>query len=469
MPTLPQYNSKGRLTTQQPGVTRSGAGSGTRAIGKIFSTVADIAIRWKKAEEEMQNASLLARQTELSAQIHLDAEDDNDIQNGAKLKREELLKGTDALLGEVQNPLQRERLAIQMQHNAAINSIKLDNTYRKKKIREFQNVDVPKVVNGIMLQKAASPDHNSAIWKRADADLKGNVMGWQKEGLIDSTFAAELIAEERQMVVINEIVSDADTTLKNLKDKKWHPELTIQERQALIKKAEQQIVINEKVFEAQKEEVLAQQEAQWYAADGLGIQQYLGNQVSATDVQRLVETGRISPQVGKAIASNSWSKKAPRAKTDIKKYNSLLEKYYEVDDSDHEAVKEWRTDVMAAQSSGILKREDANEAKPTLKAKKSLIGQTLKDFGGLAKDVFKGDIAAVENRMAKSFFRNLTGLNITPENTEKAKETAIAEEQKRNNPNRGRYKLGDIIHTVAGARKVVGFDIDGEPMVVEAK
>jgi len=476
MPRFPTYSSKGQLTTQQPKATKTGAGQVEKAAAGAFGTVLDIATKWKRGQEEMQSAALLARQTELAAKIRIETDEDTDVA-GSQSKLSELKKGTEQLLSEVKNPIQRQKLAIQMNHKAAIEALNIERTYRGKQISQFQEVAVPTIINGFLMEKSRNLNHDSAEWKDVDKRVKINVDSWVANGLVTPEMKSKILSGERVMVAVNEILYDAEGALKNLKNEKYFPELTMQERNNLIGQAEKQIIQNKKVADAKIEMEEAKAEARWYSADGMAIQQYFNGGLTAEEIELATVGGKLSPQTGKAIASISWSKKAPRAKTNVKKYNSLLENYYKVDDTEYEKVKDWRSDVLAAQASGELNREDANEligisivplaAKPTLKAEKNIISQALDEFRDFTTLVLEDPVRAVaEHRMAQSFFRSLTGISFTPENTQKAKDNAIAEEQKKHNPNRARYEEGKVYTSPKGtAFKVTGYDKDGEPII----
>ena len=60
MPQLPTYSSKGKLTTAQPEVTRTGAGQTEEAIGKAADAAFDFGIKWRNTQSAIQTTQAQA-------------------------------------------------------------------------------------------------------------------------------------------------------------------------------------------------------------------------------------------------------------------------------------------------------------------------------------------------------------------------------------------------------------------------
>jgi len=96
-----------------------------------------------------------------------------------------------------------------------------------------------------------------------------------------------------------------------------------------------------------------------------------------------------------------------------------------------------------------------------------LIGATMDMFKNWA-DVTASPLIATFN-MTKELIKGIKDETITRDNIEEKSQDILEDTKKMTNPNRAQFKIDDIVNTPAGPRKIVGFDVDGEPLVRRVK
>ena len=133
MPRLPQYNSKGTLTTQQPEVTRTGAGQVADAYGKVADQVQAIAVKLQDAKNVAeQNKALGDFETE-KTKIESEASADMNV-NNAKLYADRLVKARENALQGIGTEKARTDAGLKMGHSGDLSLIRINADFYKKTI-----------------------------------------------------------------------------------------------------------------------------------------------------------------------------------------------------------------------------------------------------------------------------------------------------------------------------------------------
>lgn len=135
MPEFPRYQSKGTLTTQQPSVQAPSDTSGQilEKVGQVGNAVQDIAVKWSNVIDTVQKTTSQANFKTGMLDIQQRAATDPDYNNSNQYYKEiENLK-TESLKGFSSKSAENE-MALNLNYEAKVGKIQIQNLYRKKMI-----------------------------------------------------------------------------------------------------------------------------------------------------------------------------------------------------------------------------------------------------------------------------------------------------------------------------------------------
>jgi len=138
MPRLPTYSSRGRLTTEQPEVTRTGAGDVAAAVTQAANTAFSVGVQLNAIRNQTQTSRAMADFEYGIKQIALEAQQDTNPDN-LHLHIDKIKGLKEDALKRVKDPVTRERVTFEMMHNGRLAEIQLGGLFHQK------NIEVAKV------------------------------------------------------------------------------------------------------------------------------------------------------------------------------------------------------------------------------------------------------------------------------------------------------------------------------------
>ncbi len=234
MPTLPTYDSTRKistdLNTQPRAIIRNDAGQTEAITSKTLGAVQEGLMKWQGAVDSMQETAVKAGIAETHAQVLSSAAADTDI-NGDTAKIQELQKSKDELLKGITSPYLKQQMAIELDHQNNMATIKIKGIYNEKKLLN-DNLNTEKLLMNYATNRSAEND------VLAFNLIQGKVAG----GFYTTHQGSELWKKYRLGSVDVDIQSDPSTTQESpvlkeliLGDKGRYKDLSATERADKIK------------------------------------------------------------------------------------------------------------------------------------------------------------------------------------------------------------------------------------------
>ncbi len=247
----------------------------------------------------------------------------------------------------------------------------------------------------------------------------------------------------------------------------YNPKEAANLKNKVIELAEKQLEKKEKVAE----EILLQTQTK---NEGDHLIRAINGNLTSTDIIASHKTENISLEIAKTAQTVMLSlDNVATRESDDNTFDKLVSDYLLLDSGDLEALRKFRIKIGIEYAAGNLTKEDALSF-----TNRTIDPLTNFDIKKKSKGLFASAISTIKNwaeitgapKIVKTFMmkelmkRTQNGM-ITDENIDEKSQDIIEDAKKVINPNRTKYKVGDIVDTPIGPAKVIGFAEDGEPLL----
>lgn len=469
MAIIPQKESK-RLITTRPGIALTSpdvAGISGRVTQIIGDALQDVAFKFAEAKSIEETTKADTEATRKINELELEASQDPDVWSIPKYQ-ERITKIKEEASTGISIPQARDRFQAEFEKDAIAADFNIRKILRKRQIDSMkasmlENIEA---LEESYLGAATAAEQMLVEFKR-DKVINENVrLGViNKEAAFD--FKEKTKKKWQESAIRNAIAVDA-TLAKEMLLAGDFKDLTADETAKWISTADKKIKKNKKVAE----ELLLQTQTQ---NEGDLLTKAINGEMPSDDVIDAQARGEVSLQMAKTAQTIMLSlDNISTRKSDEKAFNKLIKEYLLVGDGDLEALRKLRINIGVAYSAGELTQDDASlivsrtidplTEMESKKKQKNLFAMAVSMFTNWA-EVTSPSIETAVFLMTKELINGIKNNKIAEENIEEESLNIIEDAKKVVNPNRSQFKIDDIVDTPAGPRKVVGFDIDGEPLV----
>lgn len=320
MPTLPTYNSQRNIQAQTPLPLRNEVQAKYQAGQMIAKTVETVGDKWVEAQNTIDYTQAKSVMANGLNEIQSQSEADSDYANSEKRKQDiDKLKQT-ALKG-IRSPGLRNRIYGEIDNDAYIGKVKVDNIYKKKEIL-INEIKLDNTIAALIQQKSNAGTEVES--NKINQDITNLIQANVATGVITPAKGARLLDDVRLGEIDLDIMKDESVNSKEsfvvneLKkgDKGIYKNLTEKERADRLEKAELHIGRNKRLFEFAQEQDQNQNEA------GMLIKQIDGTLTIKEVKDNLLSLG-IRKSFGEKILKNLYADAT--AKTDYAVYNQVKE------------------------------------------------------------------------------------------------------------------------------------------------
>jgi len=469
MAIIPKKESTGEITIK-PGLALKSAdvaGAQGHSIQVIGETL-------QKAAQQFQKARTLAETTEAQTEaarklneLQFEATTDPDIWNAEKY-RERMSKIREDAGKGITIPQARDNFRRSFENDAVVADFNIRKTLRARqmdwlKATMFDQLDIL----GEMYVEAGSPEEKRYVEFKRDELLKENI----RLGVIDEVAARDHKAKLEKLwqeSAIRDAIANDATLAKDMLLAGDFKDITADEAAKWIEEADKKIEKNKKVAE---ELALRNQTKN----EGELLTQVVDGHLTPKDVIELQARGDISLEMAKTAQMIMFSAdNVSTRESDEGTWNSMIDQYLMLKDSDLEAMRKFRVNIGVAFATGKLTHDDAalltsRTIDPLVdmevkKKQKGVFAMAVSMFKNWAETVAHNPTNAIF-LMTKELINRIRDKKVTEENVEEESQAIIEDAKKVVNPSRAQYKVNDMVNTPLGPAKVIGFDIDGEPIL----
>ena len=478
MPKIIKYESQEQFKTDitGPRISPEIAGAATAEAGKLGPIMSEFGIKLAQIAGDQQQDAASAMALEKIYDIKLRADKESDLTKLSEYDQEINKVGAEAAKA-ITLPWARKSFTDTFAKTAITTKYTIHSDFQAKQIEQAQadlisfKENVQRILPGIRTE----PERLALI-----AQVKDRIMAAAGNGTFDKTSAGNLWMDFRDNVeegVINRSISDdpAGTAAELKKGKDGiYADMDEARRTDKIGMADAYAAKVEKDAELQASKIMNTNED---AVTMKYIDQLSGNvkanPIAESDLVRMAKNEEISPDFAKAMINTMRSDKTISAED---KTETIMALDNEIEDfpkkyglikmmmspKEFADVSKFRAKVLNYAAKGYITTDTAQKYFNHTKAmfnwefndKYSKYQKKIKAFA----DVYFTPDGKAE--VLKKFMDGVqTGMSMD------AAMASAFDSQKTPSP----YKIGDTIQTPAGARIVVGFDPDGEPLVKRAK
>lgn len=484
MPSFPQAIQQKLPTAQAPNakINPSQVGIRGRALQKVGQDLDAVRQQFENLRNlnEYTKASTFANKS--LSDIETQAADDNDIYNLESKYSDSMKKIRNEAVLQIQD--RSTRLRFEQQLDTAITAKQFDirQIARKKQVAVSKyNLEKHIETSTDLLSRT----NNKLDRQRLMVELDDSITNHVAMGVVDPEKAMELRDSIKGSISTkrfrNDIELDPKMALKNL-DNGEYENLPYGDKKKLEEEA------RNKIERDRKEAERIKNEGQMLNAVELTKRAW-NDDLSIEDVEKMMVSGQITREFAEKMHDKLTKPEGVNPRTKATTFNELQLDYVNLfnddgkptDQANMQSFEKFLTKVVDAQGNGLLDNSDAqryteqvmeyfnpmaqNEAKQQLRnenPKKGLSALVawIDAFDGVSKE-------EIDQRKAEITRQFLDRIKATPgQDHAEVVQGIIAEEQKRTNPNRSAYKIGQILTNSRGEKaKVIDYDKDGEPIL----
>lgn len=291
---------------------------------------------------------------------------------------------------------------------------------------------------------------------------------WDKEWAYNKEKAT--LVDWQKSDIQNAIAENPELAKKQLKEGTLGG-LTQKELNDWLDEADKEIENNKAIADKKVQEF-------WFANTAKILKGF--DQISKAEIINMAAMGEIDPKIAtgfiKAKDNKALIKFNPNKKENKKAWMEIVKNSV----SPEQDLRKQQETLIERLSNGLITAEDAGkiavmqeklfEKAINFQTKPNRFEQSLRwamdaisHVGGII-----GGTDIVE-RMYRALFEKTEGKELKEEEVEEITKEIIEGAQKEVNPSRAQYKLNDMIPTPLGIAKVIGFDVDGEPILDNEK
>ncbi len=458
---IPRVQTDATLTTQGPGLRvdpKLFTGK-TEAVQGIADTLNKVAGKFLDAqvlnEKTRANTDMLRRFKELELQ----AAQTDDIFDVGQFQ-DKIKKIREDVNGTFTTNRARREFQGDFDRSAIMTDFNVRKTLRKRQMQD----SAAKLSEDLVVQKEKFVDiENEKFQQIAIAEMKNSIDKQVVAGMLSVSEGVKLklstIKSWWSSKVDHDIEINANDVAAQLKlgEKGIYKDVDASTRITKLATAE-------RMTKKQAEEAdVAKQEIQTNNEIAL-TNRFIEGKLGLEEVQSLFETENISSNYAKALANVITSPDTVKAKTDDDTFDITWDEYLNLDQSDPEAVREFRTKILNTHAAGKLDQKDLNDffqrsidPFSVKQEEKKGIWKAVFDF--LSPDtVFfglpAGNRIIIENLMKRRFIDKVKGKELSNEDTFKIGKEVLDNQIRSIHP-----ELADLVDLPVGVHDSVnGFN-----------
>jgi hypothetical protein len=457
MPQFPIYDSQSNINPNIQAPERHQVADAFKATNELNSTVQDLTQKWSDRNDVMQETK-----AKTNAEIAFAQQEQAAIQDPNPENAEMHIKAINDVMGQATKGIDNQEVAgqvgLDIQHLGFLTGIKIQDEFKKKQIfANDQRLDQLSTTTAQSVATAVSP----AAGQQDEDNFMATLQSNQSRGLITPERANALVKQYKVSVVTNKILQSNSTNPDDYKSVTEGAGLDIKESSevqkmvaAHIKQVKEQDVVNQFNSRVSTIKGIATGEIDWRSADKI-------NEISKKD-------SKLGDALQMVFDKQSQGQEyQPKSSNDDDYANSVTKLFQS---KTKEEISDYLVDAlknpnMDEDKMAILVNaaEDRAKALPPKGLKDINPGQVAIDGGFNAVERWNRAHGNNDPQVLNDYIKEIHAGKSPVE----AYQTAIETRQKKTNPARSQYQMGQIIFNqkTGTSAEVVGFNDSGAPLV----